>query len=144
MNHLDPSKIRTEWTAAEDLILLNCIKRKGKKWSVAVKELEHTRTEHMVKNRYKSLISNEGKKYQGKKEFEIENILIKKLTKGQQRLARGAETVKEEDNSRASMRKTAKKQAECKVEEGVGSSSKAESCPGVVVQSIRESGRVIA
>ncbi len=58
MNHLDPSKIRTAWTQAEDLILLNTIKKKGKKWSIAVKELSSTRTEHMVKNRYKSLISN--------------------------------------------------------------------------------------
>lgn len=61
MNHLDPNKLHTEWTAAEDLILLNCIKNKGKKWSSAVKELSHTRTEHMVKNRYKSLMLNKGR-----------------------------------------------------------------------------------
>lgn len=67
MNHLDPSKIHSEWTATEDLTLLNCIKKKGKRWSVAMKELSNTRTEHMVKNRYKSLISNESKRYPGKK-----------------------------------------------------------------------------
>lgn len=58
MNHLDPEKVRTEWTVTEDLVLLNAIKKKGKRWSLAVKELKHTRTEHMVKNRYKSLIAN--------------------------------------------------------------------------------------
>lgn len=67
MNHLDPSKIRTSWTLSEDLTLLNTIKKKGKKWSLAVKELSNTRTEHMVKNRYKSLIANEAKKYPEKR-----------------------------------------------------------------------------
>jgi hypothetical protein len=37
MNHLDPSKIRTEWTPAEDLTLLSVIKKKGKKWSLVAK-----------------------------------------------------------------------------------------------------------
>jgi hypothetical protein len=36
-NHLDPSKIHTEWKVSEDLILLNTIKKKGKRWSLAVK-----------------------------------------------------------------------------------------------------------
>jgi transcriptional activator Myb len=58
MNHLDPKKVHSEWTAMEDLVMLTTIKKKGKRWSLAVKELNHTRTEHMVKNRYKSLISN--------------------------------------------------------------------------------------
>ena len=35
----------------------------------------------MVKNRYKSLILNKSKEHPGKKEFEIENLLIKKLEK---------------------------------------------------------------
>jgi hypothetical protein len=46
-----------------------------------MKELGNTRTEHMVKNRYKSLISNESKRYPGKKDSELENVLIKKLNK---------------------------------------------------------------
>lgn len=71
MNHLDPVKLHSEWTISEDLVLLNTIKKKGKKWSFAAKELRHTRTEHMVKNRYKSLISNEIKKFPGKREAEI-------------------------------------------------------------------------
>lgn len=81
MNHLDPTKIRSEWTASEDLVLLSTIKRKGKRWSLAVRELNHTRTEHMVKNRYKSLISNEAKKHPDKRTADLEALLIKRLTK---------------------------------------------------------------
>lgn len=58
MNHLDPSKRKTEWTPAEDLVLLESVRLRGKKWSLAVRELDHARTEHMVKNRYKSLLTN--------------------------------------------------------------------------------------
>ena len=99
MNHLDPSKIHSERTATEDLTLLNCIKKKGKRWSVAMKELANTRTEHMVKNRYKSLISNEGKKYPGKRETELENILIKKLGKVVEKQNRESSKSIEKDSS---------------------------------------------
>lgn len=67
MNHLDPSKIHTDWELSEDISLLECIKKHGHKWSFAVKGLNYTRTEHMVKNRYNSLISNEMKKHLTKK-----------------------------------------------------------------------------
>jgi hypothetical protein len=63
MNHLDPVKVHSEWTLAEDLTLLTTVKSNGKKWSLVVKKLHNTRTEHMVKNRYKSLISNELKRH---------------------------------------------------------------------------------
>jgi len=43
--------------------------------------LRNTRTEHMVKNRYKSLIINERRRFPDKKDAEIENLLIKKLKK---------------------------------------------------------------
>jgi predicted HNH restriction endonuclease len=85
MNHLDPSKVHSEWTADEDLVLLTTIRKRGKRWSLAVRELNHTRTEHMVKNRYKSLISNESKKNPEKCESEIEGLLIRRLTKVQER-----------------------------------------------------------
>lgn len=44
-----------------------------------MKKLSNTRTEHMVKNRYKSLISNEAKKHPNKKDSELEGIVIKRL-----------------------------------------------------------------
>lgn len=83
MNHLDPSKRKTEWTTAEDLVLLESVQLRGKKWSLAVRQLGHTRTEHMVKNRYKSLLANEAKKHPEKQEAELEVLLIKRLSKAQ-------------------------------------------------------------
>jgi hypothetical protein len=44
MNYLDPIKIHSEWTPAEDLALLTTIRKKGKRWSLAVRELNNTRT----------------------------------------------------------------------------------------------------
>jgi hypothetical protein len=58
MNHLDPVKLHCEWTQDEDATLMTTVKNRGKKWSLVVKKLNNTRTEHMVKNRYKSLIYN--------------------------------------------------------------------------------------
>lgn len=63
MNHLDPVKLHSEWTHQEDLTLLSTVRAHGKKWSLVVRKLENTRTEHMVKNRFKSLISNELKRH---------------------------------------------------------------------------------
>lgn len=40
----------------EDLIILNNVLKKGKRWSYIAKKLEG-RTENQVKNRYKSLIN---------------------------------------------------------------------------------------
>ena len=36
-------------------MLVNCVLKEGKKWAYIAKTLEYKRTEHMVKNRYKSL-----------------------------------------------------------------------------------------
>lgn len=63
MNHLDPLKLHSEWTPNEDLTLLTTVSASGKKWSLVVRKLHNTRTEHMVKNRYKSLISIEMKRH---------------------------------------------------------------------------------
>lgn len=51
----------------------------GKKWSLVVKKLANTRTEHMVKNRYKSLILNELKRTPSLKNNEVESYIISKL-----------------------------------------------------------------
>jgi len=57
INHLDPTKIRSEWTTIEDYELINTILRTGKKWSKVAKELGNRRTEHMVKNRFRSMLN---------------------------------------------------------------------------------------
>ena len=81
MNHLDPNKLHSTWTPAEDLQLLECLRENGNKWSAAVRTLNGTRTEHMVKNRYKSLVGMESKKHKSKSVDEIELALMKKLRK---------------------------------------------------------------
>ena len=50
---------------------------KGKKWSAIAKQLNNTRTEHMVKNRYKSIIHKNRPKTKKIAEKKLsENILI--------------------------------------------------------------------
>lgn len=55
INHLDPKPIRSEWTLSEDFELVKAVNSIGKKWARVSKKLEGRRTEHMVKNRFKSL-----------------------------------------------------------------------------------------
>jgi transcription initiation factor IIE alpha subunit len=62
LNYLDPSKVHSPWAFQEDLILLSSIRDNGKRWAYTVKKLLKKRTEHMVKNRFNSLINNEKKK----------------------------------------------------------------------------------
>jgi hypothetical protein len=50
--------------------------RNGRKWSKIAKELGEKRTEHMVKNRFKSLINVEKKRFSDDID---EEILIKKV-----------------------------------------------------------------
>jgi myb proto-oncogene protein len=79
MNYLDPRKLHSEWTEEEDLTLLTTVRSSGKKWSQVAKKLLNTRTENMVKNRYKSLISKELKKQPHLRQSEVETFLIRKL-----------------------------------------------------------------
>lgn len=43
---------------SEDLLLLQTVKNEGRKWSTITHLLGQRRTEHMVKNRYNSLINS--------------------------------------------------------------------------------------
>ena len=62
INHLDPVPVRRNWTALEDFNLIEAVKELGKKWSKVSKKLGGKRTEHMVKNRFKSLYHFESKR----------------------------------------------------------------------------------
>jgi hypothetical protein len=68
LNYLDPSKVHSPWANQEDLALLTSIRDHGKRWAYTVKKLLKKRTEHMVKNRFNSLINNEKKRIGGKDE----------------------------------------------------------------------------
>lgn len=57
LNHLDKSKTHGQWTVAEDVGIFRYVRESGKKWSKIVPLLNSARTEHMIKNRYNSLVS---------------------------------------------------------------------------------------
>jgi hypothetical protein len=70
-NHLDPIVNRDKWTLEEDFLLFNSVMKFGSKWAMISKLFNSSRTEHMIKNRYHSLM----KKYQAK----INRLSTKKL-----------------------------------------------------------------
>lgn len=57
-NHLNPEIRHGQWTAAEDLELLQAYQKAGKQWSLIARQIQN-RTESSVKNRIKSLINKE-------------------------------------------------------------------------------------
>ncbi len=61
-NHLDGTKIKGNWTLEEDLTIVEAVlERYGKKWSKMKGELNFRRTEHMIKNRFNSLMTKNKK-----------------------------------------------------------------------------------
>jgi hypothetical protein len=57
LNHLDDKKKHGSWTPEEDLKIFKYVAENGKRWCKLVPILNDTRTEHMIKNRFNSLIS---------------------------------------------------------------------------------------
>jgi Myb-like DNA-binding protein FlbD len=57
LNHLDTTKKRGAWSIVEDNVIFKYIRENGKHWSKIIPLLNHTRTEHMIKNRYNSVVS---------------------------------------------------------------------------------------
>lgn len=56
-NHLDKTKIKGNWTEEEDRTIVLYVFQNGKKWSKIRDLLQNKRTEHMIKNRYHSLLT---------------------------------------------------------------------------------------
>ncbi len=54
-NYVNP-QLNKEWTLDEDFRLFSFVRKEGKKWSRIIPELLHTKSEHMIKNRYNSQI----------------------------------------------------------------------------------------
>lgn len=60
INHLDYSKVHGNWSDLEDYLIFEfVVEREGKRWSRMVSVLNFKRTEHMIKNRYNSLITRD-------------------------------------------------------------------------------------
>ena len=54
-NHVDPN-LSKEWTREDDLTLLESVTKEGKRWALISSFLNHTKNEHMIKNRFYSLL----------------------------------------------------------------------------------------
>lgn len=52
-----------QWEEKEDRFIVEYILGKGRRWSEIGRKLEKQRTEHMIKNRYKTLLIRLKKKY---------------------------------------------------------------------------------
>lgn len=72
---------RGEWKAEEDRKLLELVLDLGKKWSGIAKQLK-TRTEHSVKNRFRSLIKKFSKNIPGQKKPRKKSTKDLELVKG--------------------------------------------------------------
>jgi hypothetical protein len=80
-NHLNNDIKKGGWTIDEDLTILNFVSKNGRHWSQLIEHLGRTRTEHMVKNRYSTLL-NFGRKHcvvASEVNNNDDNILIRSL-----------------------------------------------------------------
>jgi hypothetical protein len=59
-NHLNPNLSKGDWKTAEEIKLIEAIEMLGPRWSRVCRQVQG-RTEHSVKNRYKSLIKAHAK-----------------------------------------------------------------------------------
>jgi hypothetical protein len=78
-NHLDPQVNRGKWTDQEDLDLLIEAEAIDCNWSLVSQEFKSSRTQHMLKNRYRSLLTLYKKKFSEKSEKKTISKAIKDL-----------------------------------------------------------------
>lgn len=78
-NHLNPNVRHDKWTLAEDILLFQLVSRNGTKWAQISKDMDGVRTEHMVKNRFNSLIRKYSLKYQRYSVKKLAEIIQKDL-----------------------------------------------------------------
>ena len=80
---MNPTVNKEKWSEKEDLLLMKKVKSDGLKWSDIAKYFKGCRTEHMVKNRYNSLINNYRKSNKNninsQSNRKIEDSIIKEL-----------------------------------------------------------------
>jgi hypothetical protein len=78
-NYVDPA-LSKEWTPEEDRTVMEFVRREGKKWALISNRLSHAKNEHMVKNRFYSLLKKEQRGLNEEvEEEELVDIILKKL-----------------------------------------------------------------
>jgi len=55
-NHLDKKVNKKSWTREDDLLLFSEVADEGTKWAYISRLFKGSRTDHMIKNRYHSVI----------------------------------------------------------------------------------------
>lgn len=93
-NHLNDTINHDCWNIEEDIMILEFVREEGRKWAKLGQLLEGTRTQHMIKNRFHSMMTCakkilKGRQESSKKEQQIINSFIKIL-----------QTKKEKENKR--------------------------------------------
>ena len=56
INHLSPDVCRGKWSTGEELFLFEKVGVVGKKWARIAQMMRGSRTEHMVKNKYNTMM----------------------------------------------------------------------------------------
>jgi len=78
-NHLNPNVRHEKWSLEEDALLFRLVLRDGTKWAQISKAMDGVRTEHMVKNRFNSLIKKYSARYQRYSLKKLAEIIQKDL-----------------------------------------------------------------
>ena len=76
MNHLDPSIKKSQFSAREDLKLLQLQSELGNKWSEIIKNLQG-RTENQVKNRFNTLAKQKREERRKKSQKYLDDVIEK-------------------------------------------------------------------
>jgi hypothetical protein len=80
-NHLNPVVSHDKWTIEEDVLLFRHASAIGTKWSKISRALNGVRTEHMVKNRFNSIIKKFQSRYQRCSTKKIIELVLSHLEK---------------------------------------------------------------
>lgn len=71
---MDDKKKHGQWTPEEDLTIFNYVFEHGKRWCKLVGILNDSRTEHMIKNRYNSLLNRQRAAKKEREETSVSKI----------------------------------------------------------------------
>jgi len=56
INYLNPKLEKGKWSLPDSLNMMRIIVKHGRKWALVSRELQHSRSEHSIKNHFKKLL----------------------------------------------------------------------------------------